>query len=286
MREQVRKLERDLAHVAFIWSKKQQEIDTAAEWVRSKDEELIRATRHLEDTSDQLSQVEEELVSLRQTSSAVQEDLGEQLDEQKEEVAGLKLKLLNMQDELDAEREEWAAKIEAAREDTEKRAEQAKAENQRSQRAYDALKGLAQSEKETHTLQQQNLRLQLAELGERLTQTEIAEIDAQRKNVEMVARLSEKNAELEANSKTVSLLQTQLQALEETHQDAAALAKKNEESLASRLSKTEAELNQLSDSSGVTREELERMETALPRRHRPRMLPKRSRRSFKIRSIN
>ena len=74
--------------------------------------------------------------------------------------------------------------------------------------------------------------------------------------------LSEKNAELEANSKTVFCFKLNSR-LEETHQNAAALAKKNEESLASRLSKTEAELNQLSTSSGVTREELERMETAL-----------------------
>ena len=32
LREQVRKLERDLAHVAYIWGQKQQEIDSAAEW--------------------------------------------------------------------------------------------------------------------------------------------------------------------------------------------------------------------------------------------------------------
>ena len=170
----------------------------------------------MEDTSDKLSSVEESLVELRQSSAEVKQSLEQELAEQVDEVSNLKLRLLAIQEELDNEREEWAGRIETAKQDAEKKVEQAEADNKRSQRAYDALKGLGQSEKEAHSLQQQNLRMQIAELGDRLAQSEISVLDAQRKNVELGAQNSQKTSELEANSKSVALLQTQLDALQES----------------------------------------------------------------------
>lgn len=263
LREQVRKLERDLAHVSHIWGQKQQEIDTAAEWVRSKDEELIRAKGHLEDASDKLSKVEEELVELRASSSQERETLESQSADQAEEISSLKLRILSVQEELDAEREDWALRIESAREDADRKVEQAADENQRSQRAYDALKGLSQSEKEAHSLQQQNLRMQIADLGERLIQSEIAELDAQRKNVELGAQISQKAAELEANSKSVALLKIQLDDLEATSKSKLDQGAVVEKDLRAQLSELESKVTVLNESTGSVDKSMQQLNARL-----------------------
>ena len=214
LREQVRKLERDLSRVSFVWSLKQSEIDSAADWVRAKDEELIRAKNQLNETSGELSSLEAKLSVVSAEAEAEKNGLNEKIADLEDESRNLKLNLLTIREELDKEREDWATEIESARDSAEKRLSQASDEIQRSQRAYDALKGLSQSEKEAHSLQQQSLRVQNAELQERLTQVEIREIEIQRNTVHTAAALKQRDAELEANSKTVLLLQTQLAALE------------------------------------------------------------------------
>ena len=208
-------------------------------------------------------QAEESLVELRKTSAVVKESLEEELQEQKEEVASLKLRLLAIQEELDREREEWATRIESAKESAEKQVEQALADNQRSQRAYDALKGLGQSEKEAHALQQQTLRLQIAELGDRLAQSEIAVLDAQRKNVELGAVNSQKAAELEANSKSVALLQTQVDALQESATADEEKARGLVAELESQIQSLKGDIAELTDSTGITGEELNTLRSQL-----------------------
>lgn len=260
LREQVRKLERDLARVSFVWCLKQSEIDSAAEWVRAKDEDLLRSQKHFEEASDKLSNVEEELVALRSQAAADKGELEEKVEDLQDESKNLKLNLLALQEELDKEREDWAAEIESAHDVTARKSEQAAQESQRSQRAYDALKGLSQSEKEAHALQQQSLRLQNAELQERLTQVEIHEIELHRSAVQTTAELKQRSAQLEANSKTVLLLKVQIEALETSSKEEAVRAQEASEKLRAELQAL-SELNCSQDSR--FRESQEKLEATL-----------------------
>lgn len=256
LREQVRKLERDLARVSFVWGLKQSEIDSAAEWVRSKDEELLRSQKHLEEASDKLSSVEEELVAVRTQTTTEKNELDEKIADLQDESKNLKLNLLALRDELDKEREDWAAQIESAREDSSKKLEQAADEFQRSQRAYDALKGLLQSEKETHSLQQQSLRLQNADLQDRITQSEIREIELHRDHVQSATELKQRSAQLEANSKTVALLQTQVEVLETA-------AKENSDETSETTERLRSELTLLQDNHAAQGSKLQDVQAEL-----------------------
>ena len=105
--------------------------------------------------------------------------------------------------------------------------------------------------------------MQLADLGDRLTQAEICELDAQRKNVELGAQISQKAAELEANSKSVALLKTQLDDLQATSLAAKEKAKAAEEGLRAELTDTQTQIEALSDSSGFADKSMEDLRSRL-----------------------
>lgn len=252
LREQVRKLERDLARVAFVWQQKQAEIDAAAHWVQSKDDELSRAKMRLEELVEELTQTQDSHLALRTLSE--EQKLQHETDKQEasKRHQALESQIDSLEKEHEQERELWATRLTDVQREAERSVLRGQEEQSHAQRAYDALKGLAAGEKEIHGEQQQSLRLQNANLSDRIVQLEIREIEHQREIARLgTERLAQSTRE-EAGEKDSEALRAELAAAREEQSE-------TEHRAASECDALQNTLEDVREQSRAQRQELERL---------------------------